>query len=70
MAQSGTWLIFISYLNKLRPTGASRVLIENSSTAGSEIAYLVGYANVPYFNKLFKEEFGCMPNSFRMLAAQ
>jgi AraC-like DNA-binding protein len=36
----------------------------------SEIAYLVGYANVPYFNKLFKEEFGCTPKSFRALAAQ
>jgi AraC-like DNA-binding protein len=36
----------------------------------SEIAYLVGYSNVPYFNKLFKEEFGCTPKSFRMLAAQ
>jgi AraC-like DNA-binding protein len=31
---------------------------------------LVGYANVPYFNKLFKEEFGCTPKSFRTLAAQ
>jgi AraC-like DNA-binding protein len=36
----------------------------------SEIAYFVGYSSVPYFNKLFKEEFGCSPKQFRMLAAQ
>ncbi|HWW71595.1 MAG TPA: helix-turn-helix transcriptional regulator [Duganella sp.] len=63
-------MTFTSYLNKLRLTEASRLLIENNSAAVSEIAYLVGYSNVPYFNKLFKEEFGCAPKSFRMLAAQ
>jgi AraC-like DNA-binding protein len=63
-------MTFTSYLNKLRLTEASRLLSEKSSAAVSEIAYLVGYANVPYFNKLFKEEFGCTPKSFRMLAAQ
>jgi AraC-like DNA-binding protein len=31
---------------------------------------LVGYSNVPYFNRLFKEEYGCTPKSFRTLAAQ
>ncbi|SFU81795.1 helix-turn-helix domain-containing protein [Pseudoduganella namucuonensis] len=63
-------MTFTSYLNKLRLSEASRLLTEKSSAAVSEIAYLVGYANVPYFNKLFKEEFGCTPKSFRMLAAQ
>jgi AraC-like DNA-binding protein len=63
-------MTFTSYLNKLRLTEASRLLTEKSSAAVSEIAYLVGYSNVPYFNKLFKEEFGCTPKSFRMLAAQ
>lgn len=63
-------MTFTSYLNKLRLTEASRLLTEKSSAAVSEIAYLVGYANVPYFNKLFKEEFGCTPKSFRLLAAQ
>lgn len=62
-------MTFTSYVNKLRLTEASRLLAEKSSAAVSEIAYLVGYANVPYFNKLFKEEFGCTPKSFRMLAA-
>ena len=63
-------MTFTSYLNKLRLTEASRLLTENSSAAVSEIAYLVGYSNVPYFNKLFKEEFGCTPKSFRLMAAQ
>jgi AraC-like DNA-binding protein len=63
-------MTFTSYLNKLRLTEASRLLTEKSTAAVSEIAYLVGYANVPYFNKLFKEEFGCTPKSFRTLAAQ
>jgi AraC-like DNA-binding protein len=63
-------MTFTSYLNKLRLTEASRLLTEKNSAAVSEIAYLVGYANVPYFNKLFKEEFGCTPKSFRTLAAQ
>ena len=55
---------------KLRLTEASRLLTEKRSAAVSEIAYLVGCANVPYFNKLFKDEYGCTPKSFRMLAAQ
>jgi AraC-like DNA-binding protein len=36
----------------------------------AEIAYAVGYANVSYFNKLFKEEYGCTPKAFRSLATQ
>jgi AraC-like DNA-binding protein len=63
-------MTFTGYVNKLRLTEASRLLTENSSAAVSEIAYSVGYANVPYFNKLFKEEFGCSPKSFRILASQ
>jgi len=63
-------MTFTGYLNKLRLTEASRMLIEKSGAAVSEIAYFVGYSSVPYFNKLFKEEFGCSPKQFRMLAAQ
>ncbi|MEO7497367.1 MAG: helix-turn-helix transcriptional regulator [Massilia sp.] len=63
-------MTFTSYLNKLRLTEASRLLIEKNNAAVSEIAYLVGYSNVPYFNKLFKEEYGCTPKAFRTLAPQ
>ncbi|MTW09948.1 helix-turn-helix domain-containing protein [Pseudoduganella eburnea] len=63
-------MTFTSYLNKLRLTEAARLLAENSAAAVAEVAYSVGYSNVSYFNKLFKEEYGCTPKSFRCLASQ
>ncbi|WP_026355257.1 helix-turn-helix domain-containing protein [Massilia niastensis] len=56
---------FSSYLNKLRLTEAARLLAEKDKAAVAEIAYSVGYSNVSYFNKLFKEEYGCTPKAFR-----
>lgn len=56
---------FTAYLNKLRLTEAARLLSEHDALAVAEIAYSVGYANVSYFNKLFKEEYGCTPKAFR-----
>jgi AraC-like DNA-binding protein len=56
---------FTGYLNKLRLTEASRLLVENSSASIAEIAYSVGYKNSSYFNKLFKEEYQCTPKAFR-----
>ena len=63
-------MTFTSYLNKLRLTEAARLLAEKNSAAVAEIAYSVGYANVSYFNRLFKEEYGCTPKAFRSLSAQ
>jgi AraC-like DNA-binding protein len=63
-------MTFTSYLNKLRLTEAARLLTEKGDTTVAEIAYSVGYANVSYFNKLFKEEYGCTPKAFRTLADQ
>ncbi len=57
-------LTFTTYLNKLRLTEAARLLTESSHVNVSEIAYAVGYNNVPYFNKLFKQEYGCAPKTF------
>jgi AraC-like DNA-binding protein len=54
----------------LRLTEAARLLSENSGAAILEIAYSVGYSNVSYFNKLFKEEYGCTPKVFRSLSVQ
>jgi AraC-like DNA-binding protein len=62
-------MTFTGYLNKLRLTEAARLLTENSSAAVAEIAYSVGYGNVSYFNKLFKEEYGCTPKTFRTMAS-
>jgi AraC-like DNA-binding protein len=63
-------MTFTSYLNKLRLTEAARLLTEKSAATVAEIAYSVGYANVSYFNRLFKEEYGCTPKAFRTLAPQ
>jgi len=63
-------MTFTSYLNKLRLTQAARLLTERGSATISEIAYSVGYSNVSYFNRLFKEEYGCTPKDFRSLASQ
>jgi AraC-like DNA-binding protein len=61
---------FIRYVNQLRLTEAARLLTDNTDTPIAEIAYTVGYANVSYFNKLFKEEYGCTPKAFRALVTQ
>ena len=63
-------LTFIAYLNKLRLTESARLLSENGEASVSEIAYLVGYNNVSYFNKLFKTEYGCAPKTFKTLYPQ
>jgi AraC-like DNA-binding protein len=61
---------FSGYLNKLRLTEAARLLSEKESATVAEIAYSVGYSNVSYFNKLFKEEYGSTPKAFRVARAQ
>ena len=58
---------FTSYVNKLRLTEAARLLAEEDGAAIAEIAYSVGYKNVSYFNRLFKEEYNCTPKTFRDL---
>ncbi|MDQ2076771.1 AraC family transcriptional regulator [Marinimicrobium sp. ABcell2] len=58
---------FTGYLNKLRLTEAARLLAEAPEASVSEIAYSVGYKNVSYFNKLFKDEYSCTPRTFKSL---
>jgi AraC-like DNA-binding protein len=58
---------FTAYLNKLRLTEAARLLSENDKASVAEIAYSVGYNNVSYFNKLFKNEYGYTPKTFRSI---
>lgn len=58
---------FTGYLNKLRLTEASRLLSDKEDANIAEIAYSVGYKNVSYFNKLFKEEYSCTPKAFKSL---
>jgi len=58
---------FTGYLNKLRLTEAARLLTQTPEVSVAEIAYSVGYKNVSYFNKLFKEEYNCTPRNFKYL---
>ena len=61
-------LTFTSYVNTLRLTEAARLLRDQDGTPIADIAYSVGYTNISYFNKRFKEEYGCTPGVFRRLA--
>jgi AraC-like DNA-binding protein len=58
-------LTFSAYLNKLRLTEAARLLAEKPEANVAEIAFSVGYNNVSYFNKLFKNEYGHSPKTFK-----
>ncbi|KGF80458.1 hypothetical protein IA69_17870 [Massilia sp. JS1662] len=63
-------MTFTGYLKKLRLTEAARLLTDQAGATVAEIAYSVGYANSSYFNKLFKDEYGCSPREFRRLASR
>jgi AraC-like DNA-binding protein len=58
-------MTFTGYVNQLRLTEAARLLTDKAAMPIADIAFSVGYANVSYFNKLFKEEYGCTPKAFR-----
>lgn len=58
-------LTFTTYINKLRMTEAARLLSEHPEESVSQIAYNVGFNNVSYFNKLFKQTYGCSPMHFK-----
>lgn len=60
-----TGLTFSAYLNKLRLTEAARLLADEPEANVAEIAFSVGYNNASYFNKLFKNEYGCSPKAFK-----
>lgn len=58
-------LTFTACLNKLRLTEAARLLSENDKADVAEVAYTVGYSNVTYFGRVFKNEYGCSPKAFK-----
>lgn len=61
-------LSFSAYVNKLRLTEASRLLLDKENNASiTEICHHVGYNNVSYFSALFKKEYGCSPKAFKSL---
>jgi AraC-like DNA-binding protein len=63
-------LTYTAYINKLRLTEAARLLTEEPTLSVKQIALGVGFANVTYFNVLFKKEYGCTPKSFRGSSAE
>lgn len=57
-------MTFSAYLNKLRLSEAARLLSRRDDANVEEIAHSVGYSDVSYFRKLFKNEYGCTPGTF------
>lgn len=57
-------LTFSACLNKLRLAEAARLFSRKKDANVAEIAYSVGYNSVSYFNRLFKNEYGCTPGKF------
>lgn len=58
-------LTFTGYLNKLRLSEAARLLTQAEPASITDIALAVGYKSISYFNKLFKEEYGCTPMAYK-----
>ncbi len=62
--QTGKTLI--EYLNDVRVSRAAEYLV-NSGMSVAEIAEEVGYENINYFGRLFKEITGLCPKQYRRL---
>ncbi len=57
----------IEYLMKYRILQSAEMILKNdrSFTSISDLAYSVGFNNASYYNKLFKQYFGCTPSQYR-----
>ena len=55
---------FTVYLNHFRLQMATTLLNRTDQNI-SEIAYSVGFADIPYFNRCFKKEYGITPAEYR-----
>lgn len=55
----------LQYITKIRME-ASKELLETAQYKVSEIAELVGYADVFYFSKRFKKSYGCPPKDYAL----
>ena len=58
-----TGLSINEFIRKIKMRYAEELLLTGKYTI-SEIAYLVGINNVPYFRERFKEEFGVVPSEY------
>lgn len=55
---------FTAYLNNMRLRKAAMLLTMTNDRI-SDIAYRTGFADVPYFNRLFRRHFGVAPTVYR-----
>ena len=61
-----TGLTYPQYLNKIRLAEAKE-LLRNSNLEISKIASIVGYQEIPHFNRIFKKTLGLSPSKYRNL---
>ena len=54
---------YITYLNKLRVDRACNLLRQNNFSV-TEVCYMVGFNDVPYFNRCFKNNRGMSPKEY------
>jgi AraC-like DNA-binding protein len=57
-------MTFKQYLNEIRITAAKQLLVKSDRSI-TEIAFAVGYNNIPHFNRVFKENAGKSPGEYR-----
>jgi AraC-like DNA-binding protein len=57
-------MTFKQYLNDIRIKAAKQLLVKSDRTI-AEIAFEVGYNNIPHFNRVFREIVGDAPGNFR-----
>ena len=55
-----------TYLNSIKLSYATH-LLSTTTMSVIDVLYESGYENVPYFNKLFKQEYGMTPRQFRYI---
>lgn len=59
---------FSEYVTRMRLTQAAALLRDNPGMKIYEAAYDSGFNHLPYFTKLFKEQFGLSPSEYRSRA--
>lgn len=55
---------FTRYINDLRLEKAAELLTDRDESV-SAAAYTAGFTSVPYFNRLFRQKYGCSPRQWR-----
>lgn len=63
--KEGTGMNFSDYVLGKKIGKAAELLIESRKAEVSEIAEKLGYLNLSYFSKLFKERYGMTPVQYR-----